>query len=160
MLENWVGINSFLFPKLVPTIFFSFYFDHAISDVARKLRSTPHSQIILNMSISLAGVYIFFLIGGHVTGVPVLCGFSAAFLHYFMLVFFAWTAVEAIWLYMKLVKVFGTHSHEKFYIFKSGIPAWGEWAVYKSTLTEPPNCSDSSVHRDTLYFPCSSVLCR
>ncbi len=78
------------------------------------------------MGLSLAGLYIFFLIGGHVTGIPVLCGFSAAFLHFFMLVFFAWTAVEAIWLYIKLVKVFGTHSVENLYIVKSGIPAWGE----------------------------------
>ena len=46
------------------------------------------------------------------TGVSVLCGFSAAFLHYFMLVFFAWTAVEAIWFYIKLVKVLGTQSSE------------------------------------------------
>ena len=60
------------------------------------------------------------------TGVPMLCGFSAAFLHYFMLVFFTWTAVEAIWLYIKLVKVFGTQSLESHYIIKSGVPAWGE----------------------------------
>ena len=60
------------------------------------------------------------------TGVAVLCGFSAAFLHYFMLVFFAWTAVEAIWFYMKLVKVLGTQSSENLYILKAGIPAWGK----------------------------------
>lgn len=60
------------------------------------------------------------------TGIPLLCGFSAAFLHYFMLVFFAWTAVEATWLYVKLVKVFGTQYAEKHYIIKSGIPAWGK----------------------------------
>ena len=61
------------------------------------------------------------------TSVPMLCGFSAAFLHYFMLVFFAWTAVEAIWLYIKLVKVIGTQSSENLYILKAGIPAWGEF---------------------------------
>ena len=61
------------------------------------------------------------------TGVPVLCGCSAAFLQYFMLVFFTWTAVEAIWLYIKLVKVFGTQSMEELYIVKSGIPAWSEY---------------------------------
>ena len=83
----------------------------------------------MNMSLSLAGLYIFFLIGGHVTGVPVLCGFSAAFLHYFMLVFFTWTAVEAIWLYIKLVKVFGTQSLESHYIIKSGVPAWCKFKV-------------------------------
>lgn len=78
------------------------------------------------MSLALAGLYIFFVIGGHVTSVPGLCGLSAALLHYFMLVFFAWTAVEAVWLYIKLVKVIGTHSYEHHYIWKAGIPAWGE----------------------------------
>ena len=82
------------------------------------------------MSISLAGLYIFFMISGHVTTIPVLCGLSAALLHYFMLVFFAWTAVEAIWLYIKLVKVFGTQSHEHLYILKAGIPAWGKLCTY------------------------------
>ena len=67
------------------------------------------------------------------TGVPVLCGFSAAFLHYFMLVFFTWTAVEAIWLYIKLVKVFGTQSLESHYIIKSGVPAWCKLKVNIST---------------------------
>ncbi len=62
----------------------------------RKLRNATHSLNIMNMSLSLAGMYVFFLIGGRVTGVPVLCGFSSAFLHYFMLVFFTWTAVETI----------------------------------------------------------------
>ena len=81
------------------------------------------------MSISLAGLYIFFLLGGHVTAVPGLCGVSAAFLHYFMLVFFAWTAVEAVWLYIKLVKIFGTQSYEKLYILKAGIPAWGKCGI-------------------------------
>lgn len=60
------------------------------------------------------------------TAIPVLCGLSAAFLHYFMLVFFSWTAVEAIWLYIKLVKILGTHTYENLFIIKSGIPAWSK----------------------------------
>ena len=90
------------------------------------------------MSVSLAGIYIFFLIGGHVTGIPVLCGLSAAFLHYIMLVFFAWTAVEAIWLYIKLVVVLGVQGFQNKYIIKAGIPAWGEWNVLH-TLHVMPN---------------------
>ncbi len=66
------------------------------------------------MSIALGGVYISFITGGHVTAIPILCGFSSAFLHYFMLVFFAWTAMEAVWLYLKLVRVFGTHNYISF----------------------------------------------
>ena len=102
----------------------------------RKLRSETHTQIILNMSVSLAGLYIFFIIGGYVTSIPVLCGFSGAFLHYFMLVFFAWTAVEAVWLYLKLVKVFGTHSIEHLYVIKSGVPAWGEYNYNRAFLND------------------------
>jgi hypothetical protein len=102
----------------------------------RKLRGGAHGQIILNMGLSLAGLYIFFLIGGHVTVIPVLCGLSAALLHYFMLVFFAWTAVEALWLYVKLVKVFGMWSFENMYILKAGIPAWGE--CYNYVHAHPP----------------------
>ena len=72
------------------------------------------------------GVYISFLIGGHVTTVPVLCGFSSAMLHYFLLVFFGWTAVEAVWLYLKLVKVFGMQSATSNYSLKASIPTWGK----------------------------------
>ena len=66
------------------------------------------------------------------TGIPVLCGFSAAFLHYFMLVFFSWTAVEAIWLYIKLVKVFGTQAVESLYMVKAGVPAWGKQCNFEA----------------------------
>ena len=41
---------------------------------------------------------------GYVTTVPWLCGVVAALLQYFVLVFFGWTAVEAVFLYQKLVR--------------------------------------------------------
>ena len=59
------------------------------------------------------------------TSVPVLCGISSALLHYFLLVFFAWTTVEAVWLYLKLVKVFGVQSLTTKFVLKAGVPAWG-----------------------------------
>ena len=83
------------------------------------------------MSVSLVGYYMCILLGGHVTSVPMLCGFTAACYQYFMLVFFTWTAVEAVWLYLKLVKVMGIQSHEHLYIVKSGIPTWGKCAHQK-----------------------------
>ena len=61
------------------------------------------------------------------TTVPVLCGITSALLHYFMLVFFTWTAVETVWLYIKLVKIIGTQSLENKFMIKAGIPAWGEY---------------------------------
>jgi hypothetical protein len=72
------------------------------------------------------GVYLFFLIGGHVTTIPILCGISSALLHYFLLVFFGWTAVEAVWLYLKLVKVLGMQSVTSNYALKTSIPTWGK----------------------------------
>ena len=60
------------------------------------------------------------------TTVPILCGASSALLHYFLLVFFGWTAVEAVWLYLKLVKVFGIQSFASKFTLKAGIPTWGE----------------------------------
>ena len=90
----------------------------------RHLRSQPHDQIIINLSISLLGLYSFFLLGGHVTRIKPLCGISAGLLHYFMLVFFSWTAVESVFLFVKLVKVMGTGiSH---YTLKAGLLAWSK----------------------------------
>ena len=60
------------------------------------------------------------------TSITILCGVSSALLHYFLLVFFGWTAVEAVWLYIKLVKVFGIQSITSKFTLKAGIPTWGE----------------------------------
>ena len=94
--------------------------------IYRKLRTSIHGKILINLSLALMGVYIFFLIGGHVTAFPVLCGISSALLHYFLLAFFGWTTVEVVWLYLKLVKVFGTQSATSNFTLKAGIPTWGE----------------------------------
>lgn len=117
----------------------------------RELRSHTHNLILVNLSISLAGLYVFFLIGGYATSISVMCGFSAAFLHYFMLVYFAWTAVEAIWLYYKLVIVFGRASFETHYIVKAGIPAWSKWQSLNSSKHALLSCVL------TLCYSCSSA---
>ena len=75
------------------------------------------------------GLYVFFLISGHVTSLPPLCGISSALLQYFLLVFFGWTAVEAVWLYLKLVKVFSIQSYTAKFSLKAGIPAWGMYVM-------------------------------
>ena len=76
-------------------------------------------------------VYFFFLIGGHVLTIPVLCGISSALLHYFLLdVFFDWTTVEAVWLYLKLVKVIGMQSVTSNYTLKTSIPSWNKEVNY------------------------------
>ena len=90
----------------------------------RKLRMSIHGQVLINLSLSLMGLYIFFLTGAHLTYVPVLCGISSALLHYFMLVFFGWTTVEAILLYVKLVIIIGTHKIESRSILKAALGTW------------------------------------
>ena len=55
-----------------------------------------------------------------------LCGISAGLLHYFMLVFFCWTAAESVFLFLKLVKVMGGGISR--YTLKAGVIAWGKYA--------------------------------
>ena len=75
--------------------------------VNRRLRRSEHGRILINLSVSLICLYMVFVIAGLVTSVEVLCGLVSALFQYFMLVFFGWTAAEAVILYYKLVKVFG-----------------------------------------------------
>ena len=79
------------------------------------------------MSFSLTGFYVIFLIGGHAAPVPVLCGISAAFLQYFMLVYFGWTAAEAVYLYRKLVKVLGANISR--YVLKAALIVWCKYTI-------------------------------
>lgn len=78
------------------------------------------------------GFYIFFLIGFHVTSIPIVCGIASGLLHYFLLVFFGWTTVEVVWLYLKLVKVFGIQSATSRFMLKAGIPTWSK--LYAATV--------------------------
>lgn len=97
---------------------------------SRKLRSSEHNagvhgQLLINLSCSLIGLYVFFIVAGHVTTVLPLCGVVAALLQYFMLVFFSWTAVEAVFLYQKLVRnVLGQTS--PYFVRTAAAIAWGK----------------------------------
>ena len=69
------------------------------------------------------------------TLIPALCGISSALLQYFLLVFFAWTSVEAVWLYLKLVKIFGIQSIESRFFMTASLLSWSkltenEWHNY------------------------------
>ena len=87
------------------------------------------------MGFSLIGFYVIFLIGGHAAPVPVLCGISAAFLQYFMLVYFGWTAAEAVYLYRKLVKVLGANIAR--YVLKAALIVWCKYII---TAVHVPSC--------------------
>ena len=65
------------------------------------------------------------MIAGFVTSVEVLCGLVSALFQYFMLVFFGWTAAEAVYLYYKLVHVFG--EPVEYYALKAALIVWCEF---------------------------------
>lgn len=77
------------------------------------------------MAIALLCLYAAFMLSNYATPVPVLCGTGAAFVHYFMLVYFMWTGVEAVFLFIKLVIV--VSSNIRHFALKLGLVAWREF---------------------------------
>ena len=65
---------------------------------------------------------MIFIIAGLVTPVEGLCGLISALFQYFMLVFFGWTAAEAVNLYYKLVRVLGKPIEH--YVLKAALIVW------------------------------------
>ena len=98
-----------------------------LSAIHRKLRSSVHGQLLINLCVALLGLYITFLLAGQVTSVKGLCGFISALLHYFMLVFFGWTAAEAVNLYIKLVIVLGDTIEN--FVLKAALIVWCKFSL-------------------------------
>jgi len=88
----------------------------------RHLRRNEHGKLLINLSISLICLYVIFIIAGLVTPVEGLCGLVSALFQYFMLVFFGWTAAEAVNLYYKLVRVLGKPIEH--YVLKAALIVW------------------------------------
>ena len=93
-------------------------------------------KTLINMCIALIGVYVTYLIAGHaksirsVNGGHIICAFFGALLYYFMLVYFMWTAIEAVDLYRKVVRVFSKGS--KYFIICSIIIGWSKYIYHLS----------------------------
>ena len=90
----------------------------------RKLHSSDHGQLLLNLCFALLGLYMTFIMAIHSPPVPGLCAAVGALQQYFFLVTFMLMAAEAISLYTKLVVVLGSITDN--FVQKSLIVSWGE----------------------------------
>lgn len=90
------------------------------------LRKDIPSKIVIQLSLALLLLNLTFLLDAWLalyTDIIGLCISTAFFLHYFLLASFTWMAMEAVHMYISLVKVFNTYvSH---YMVKLGLAGWG-----------------------------------
>ncbi|XP_033860341.1 adhesion G-protein coupled receptor G6-like isoform X3 [Acipenser ruthenus] len=94
-----------------------------------KLRRDYPSKILMNLSTALLFLNMVFLIDGWLATFEIdgLCIAVAVFLHFFLLTSFTWMGLEAVHMYIALVKVFNTYIRR--YILKFCIVGWGLPAV-------------------------------
>ena len=92
----------------------------------RKLRKDTPSKILIQLCLALLLLNLVFLVDAWLSlypSVPGLCISTAWFLHYFLLASFTWMGLEAVHMYLALVKVFNTYvSH---YMLKFSLVGWG-----------------------------------
>ncbi|XP_067896533.1 adhesion G-protein coupled receptor G2-like isoform X2 [Heterodontus francisci] len=93
--------------------------------VFEKLRRDHPSKILINLCTALLLLNMLFLIDSWISSYDIegLCIAVAAFLHYFLLVSFTWMSLEALHMYLALVKVFNTYMRR--YMLKFCILGWG-----------------------------------
>uniref|UniRef100_A0A8C6SX72 Si:dkey-259j3.5 n=1 Tax=Neogobius melanostomus TaxID=47308 RepID=A0A8C6SX72_9GOBI len=91
-----------------------------------KLRKDTPSKILIHLCLALLLLNFVFLVDAWLALYPDavgLCISTAWFLHYFLLVTFTWMGLEAVHMYIALVKVFNSHiSH---YMLKFSLAGWG-----------------------------------
>ncbi|KAK1170756.1 adhesion G-protein coupled receptor G6-like isoform X5 [Acipenser oxyrinchus oxyrinchus] len=94
-----------------------------------KLRRDYPSKILMNLSTALLFLNMVFLLDGWLATFEIegLCIAVAVFLHFFLLTSFTWMGLEAVHMYIALVKVFNTYIRR--YILKFCIVGWGLPAV-------------------------------
>ncbi|XP_060689435.1 adhesion G-protein coupled receptor G2-like isoform X2 [Hemiscyllium ocellatum] len=90
-----------------------------------KLRRDYPSKILINLCTALLFLNMVFLIDSWIAiyDIEGLCIAVAALLHYFLLASFTWMSLEALHMYLALVKVFNTYVRK--YILKFCILGWG-----------------------------------
>ncbi|XP_078575865.1 uncharacterized protein LOC144861739 isoform X2 [Branchiostoma floridae x Branchiostoma japonicum] len=105
-----------------------------ITHVAFEQLRQHRSQIILiNMCIALLATLVGFLLGIGWTDNDASCRAVAFFLHYFLLAFFAWTAIEAYNMHLAFEK--DVAETMKKFIIKTAVAGWGfPFAIVLITL--------------------------
>lgn len=90
-----------------------------------KLRRDNPSKILINLSLALLGLCMLFLLDSWLSSFSnySLCIATAATLHYFLLASFTWMGLEALHMYLALVKVFNIYVPS--YILKFCAVGWG-----------------------------------
>lgn len=108
----------------------------------RKLRRDYPSKILINLSAALLGLSMLFLLDSWLSSFSNygLCIATAASLHYFLLASFMWMGLEAVHMYLALVKVFNLYVPS--YMLKLCAVGWGENFVDSSLQYPGSACSD------------------
>ncbi|XP_065536774.1 adhesion G-protein coupled receptor G6 isoform X2 [Lathamus discolor] len=116
-----------------------------------KLRRDYPSKILMNLSTALLFLNLIFLLDGWIASFDIdgLCIAVAALLHFFLLATFTWMGLEAVHMYIALVKVFNTYIRR--YILKFCIIGWGLPALVIAIVFASANTSASHVYGKQLY---------
>lgn len=98
------------------------------------MRQDYPSKILINLSAALLGLSMTFLLNSWLSSFSDygLCISTAAVLHYFLLASFTWMGLEAVHMYLALVRIF--NSYVSFYMLKLCAVGWGKnsedrWAL-------------------------------
>ncbi|NXR64132.1 AGRG6 protein, partial [Rhadina sibilatrix] len=116
-----------------------------------KLRRDYPSKILMNLSTALLFLNLIFLLDGWIASFDIdgLCIAVAALLHFFLLATFTWMGLEAVHMYIALVKVFNTYIRR--YILKFCLIGWGLPALVIAIVLASANTNAGHVYGKELY---------
>uniref|UniRef100_A0A672J784 G-protein coupled receptors family 2 profile 2 domain-containing protein n=1 Tax=Salarias fasciatus TaxID=181472 RepID=A0A672J784_SALFA len=99
-----------------------------------KLRKDYPSKILINLSIALLLLGLAFLVNSPLSSFSNygLCISTAALLHYFLLASFTWMGLEAVHMYLALIRVF--NAYVRLYLLKFCVVGWGLPLVFVSLV--------------------------
>ena len=121
------------------------------SFLLRKLRSVELNQVLVNLCLSLTGLYITFIIStfGEVKRIHPLCAAVGALLHYFFLSTFLLMAVDAVLIFKK----FSFPMKQDFpnYVATGGAISWSTLLQ----LIESPFILSLAIHPPTHVCSCA-----